>query len=153
MKGLPDGERLTPEHDPYAALPGPPHRIRPIFPVALPHAFRATMNELELVDHFTTPFTAAGAWRAELLSAESVPIGGPGVRAEWRLVEPERASEHRVRTVFGKARGRLFAVIYHADAAGARAGSLPDAEQFLGTVEIALDPTPLERALYTNGSW
>lgn len=146
-------KRLAPEHDPYAAQPGPAHRIRPIFPVALPHAFRATMNELELVDRFTTLFTAAGAWRAELVSAESVAIGVPGVRAEWRLVEPERASEHRVRAVFGKARGRLFPVIYRADAAGVWARSLPDAEQFIGTLAIVLDPTPLERALYTIGSW
>lgn len=153
VRQLPDGERLAPEHDPYAPSPGPAHWIRPIFPVALPHVFRATMNELELVDLFTTLFTAAGAWRAELVSAESVEIGVPGVRAEWRLVEPERGADDRVRAVFGKARGRLFAVIYRADAAGAWAKALPDAERFFDSFEVVPDPTPLQRALYQVRPW
>lgn len=153
VRQLQDGERLAPEHDPYAPSPGPAHWIRPIFPVALPHAFRSTMNELELVDLFTTLFTAAGAWRAELVSAESVEIGVPGVRAEWRLVEPERGADDRVRAVFGSARGRLFGAIYRADAAGAWAESLADAERVLDSFEIVPDPTPLQRALYQMRPW
>ncbi|MCS6779155.1 MAG: hypothetical protein NZ555_05595 [Geminicoccaceae bacterium] len=148
VQGLADGERLAPEHDFLDAGPRPTYPIRLIFPVALPHVFRASMNELELVDLFTTLFTAAGAWRAELVSVESVEIGAPGVRAEWRLIEPELGTDERARVIFATARNRLFAAIYRADAAGAWAAWLTDAEGMLNSFKITLEPTILDRALY-----